>query len=311
MNMYLRFTLALVLAALFVSGKPAPAPAQISFSFGGDSDDDHDRHGDHRRGDNHRHRDRDDDDHGIRFGGSDAEKVQQILDGGQSKSGKHHKSSRQEFESKSKRRHFDSDSNRHRHHDHGHHDHGHYDGDNWIIEFGGATPFSAPWYDDHPNAWRHHHHHHHDHDDDAWKIATAAGVLGWLGWGGTVQGGPVVVYDAPVVDPNAPSEWMTLGAYSLRTGPGDAGTRMLELAVDRHGLVGGNYYDMITGTSSNVTGRIDRKTQRVTWSIDSNRQLTFSASLNQLTQGEGLVDVKFPSGRTQQWRLVRMEDFDR
>ena len=33
---------------------------------------------------------------------------------------------------------------------------------------------------------------------------------------------------------------------SLMTGPGDMGTRIVQLAVDRHGHIAGNYYDMIT-----------------------------------------------------------------
>ncbi|MEX0612178.1 MAG: hypothetical protein WD738_10570 [Pirellulales bacterium] len=301
MSLRRRIVITVALASIAIVVNPDAASAQISLSFGGDSDDD-DRHDDGGR-----HRDRDsDDDHqnGIQFRGSKAKQFQQLIEGGQPDAGAPRRRGQgpqfqgQQF--------HDSDDW------HSQKGDGHRDSQNWIIEFGGSTPFSARWYNDHPNAWRHHHRHH-DHDDDAWKIATAAGVLRWLGWGTAVQGGPVVVYDSPtvetvVVDPNLPGEWMTLGAYSLLTGPGDSGTRMLELAVDKHGFIGGNYYDMISGASFNVTGRIDRKTQRATWSLESNQQLTFSAPLNQLTEGQGLVDVKFPSGRTQQWRLVRMEN---
>jgi hypothetical protein len=289
---------AFALATLVLVANPGTASAQIGISFGGGSDDDD------RRDDGRRHRDRDsDDDHhnGIQFRGSKAKQFQQLIDGGQPNAGDRQRS-------RHHGQHFrDSDEWQSHHHA------GRRDTQNWIIEFGGSTPFSARWYDDHPNAWRHHHRHH-DHDDDAWKIATAAGVLRWLGWGVPVQGGPVVIYDTPptvVVDPNQPGEWMTLGAYSLLTGPGDSGTRLLELAVDKHGFIGGNYYDMISGASFNVTGRIDRKTQRASWSLESNRQLTFSAPLDQLTQDQGVVNVKFPSGRTQQWRLVRMENASR
>jgi hypothetical protein len=299
MSLYHRILVAFALATLVVAANPGTVSAQIGISFGGSSDDD-DRHdGDRRRGD----RDSDDDRHGIRFRGSKAKQFQPLIEGGKRDAGDRQQPRRHS-------QHFQDSDNWHsdRHAGHRH-------TQNWIIEFGGSTPFSARWYDDHPNAWRHHHRHH-DHDNDAWKIATAAGVLRWLGWGGPVPGGPVVIYDNPpvetvVVDPNQPGEWMTLGAYSLLTGPGDSGTRMLELAVDKHGFIGGNYYDMISGASFNVVGRIDRKTQRASWSLESNRQLTFSAPLDQLTQGQGVVNVKFPSGRTQQWRLVRMENASR
>ena len=49
---------------------------------------------------------------------------------------------------------------------------------NWVVKFGGPKPFSNQWYKDHPKAW---HYKHHD-NDDAWKVITAAGVLGFLGW---------------------------------------------------------------------------------------------------------------------------------
>ena len=53
----------------------------------------------------------------------------------------------------------------------------HKDVKNFVVKFGGPEPFSNKWYNDHPKAW----HYHHDHDD-AWKVVTAAGVLGFLGW---------------------------------------------------------------------------------------------------------------------------------
>ena len=43
-------------------------------------------------------------------------------------------------------------------------------------------------------------------------------------------------------------------------------------------------------------------------SIDSNRQLMFYTLLSQLTQPQGVVYVKFPSGQQQQWQVIRMEE---
>jgi len=188
---------------------------------------------------------------------------------------------------------------------------------NWVISFnGGPRPFSNDWYQHHPQAW----HHHHDHD--AWQIATSAAVLGWLGWQtNRPYNNTVYVYEpvpiesvivngrpTVVVEPGAPGDWMSLGAYSLMTGAGDPGTRILQLSVDKQGNIRGSYYDMITNATHNVVGVIDKNTQQVRWTIDTNRQLTFVATLDQLTQSQGVVNVKLPGGQIQQWQLVRMEN---
>jgi hypothetical protein len=183
------------------------------------------------------------------------------------------------------------------------------------VQFGGSKPFSDKWYKDHPKAW---HHHHHDHDDD-WKVVTAAGVLGFLGWQAYQQRGPVVIYEplpydrifvsqpGVVIDPDGVN-WMPLGVYSLMVAPGDISTRMLDLAVDRHGHIRGSYYDMISGASYNVAGIIDQRTQYAQWSLESNRQLTFYTPLGEMLQSQGIVNVRLPSGQRQEWQLVRMVD---
>jgi hypothetical protein len=111
-----------------------------------------------------------------------------------------------------------------------------------------------------------------------------------------------------VIDPNAAGEWMLLGVYTVMTGPGDEGTRLVELAVDQHGHIRGNYYDTISNASHTITGHIHEPTQQVQWRLDTNKQLVFFTPLSQLTQSQGVVYVRFPSGKQQQWQLARMEN---
>ncbi len=187
----------------------------------------------------------------------------------------------------------------------------------WVVGFnGGPRPFSNDWYKNHPNAW------HYNNNSDNWQVATAAGVIGWLGWqANRPYNNTVYIYDpVPVqtvivngqptvaIDPGQPGDWMTLGSYSLMTGSGDPGTRILQLSVDKRGNIRGSYYDMITNVTKNVIGLIDKNTQQVRWTLDSNQQLTFVATLDQLTQPQGVVNVKLPGGQVQQWQLVRMEN---
>jgi len=189
----------------------------------------------------------------------------------------------------------------------------HKDVKNFVVKFGGPEPFSNKWYKDHPKAW----HHHHD-NDDAWKIVTAAGLVGFLGWEAYHPRTVVVYQPVPydtlfvsrpgvIIDPSR-GDWAPLGRFSLMLGPGDNSTRMLDLAVDRFGHIRGSYYDMISDASYNVAGIIDQRSQYAQWSLESNRGLTFYTPLGEMMQPQGLVYVQLPSGERQQWQIVRMED---
>jgi hypothetical protein len=293
---------------------------------GGSNNNSNNNNSDNNQGGNRRNRNRDDDEDNNSgfFGGSDAQKIQQAIQGIQGNSGQ-----QQQFRGGKQGLQFKNNQPLQRNNQwQGFPGNNPGDGQNrraqrrhnmqsWALQFGGATPFSVEWYKDHPQAWHHNHHH----DDDAWKIATAAGVLTWLGWGGQPYvPGPTVVYEPlpvetiyvegqpVVVDPNAPGEWMSLGVFSLVTSGGDDGTRLLQLAVDKHGHVRGSYYDTISNTSHNLTGRIHQPTQQVQWTLDTNQQMVFYTPLSQLTQSQGVVWAKFPSGQQQQWQLARMDN---
>jgi hypothetical protein len=181
----------------------------------------------------------------------------------------------------------------------------------WSQTYGSGTqPFSKKWYDNHPKAWHYDHNHW---DDHVWVVATTDGVAAWLGWaqprGTRVVYGyqPSGVSSQQIYDPTYFGEWYPLGVYSLVTGPYDSGTRMMQLSVDRHGNVAGSYYDMITDTSHNVSGRVYQKSQHVYWTLSSNQNLKFRSSLGELTQPQGTVVAKLPGG-DQVWQLVRLEN---
>jgi hypothetical protein len=172
--------------------------------------------------------------------------------------------------------------------------------DNWAKVFGsGKQPFSREWYDEHPKAWRHEEHDH----DDVWVTATLPGVYSWLGWGNAPG---VRIGTQPGVDLSRFHDFYPLGVYSLMSGPGDMGTRIVQLSIDRHGHISGNYYDMITDTNSSVSGDVRRDSQRVYWYVNKNRSIRFRASLNRLLQPYGTVVVQMPGGE-QDWQFVRLE----
>ena len=52
----------------------------------------------------------------------------------------------------------------------------------------------------------------------------------------------------------------------------------MQLAIDRHGHIAGNYYDMITDSNYSVSGDIRRQSQRVYWSLNKNQYVRFRAT---------------------------------
>jgi hypothetical protein len=102
-------------------------------------------------------------------------------------------------------------------------------------------------------------------------------------------------------------KWQSLGVFSLVQGDEKTSNTMFELAVDKNGVIRGNYYDALMGTSTEVFGSVDPKTQRAAWTIGKNLNTVFETGIYNLTKEETPVLVHFGKDKTQQWLLVRME----
>jgi hypothetical protein len=179
--------------------------------------------------------------------------------------------------------------------------------DNWNQAFGNNQKlFSKQWYDDHPHA---HRWDNHNHKSDVWVVASIPGVYQWLGWGNVPQEYRAYYNqgNVPRFDPNDYGEWYPLGVYSMMAGPDDMGTRVVQLSLDRHGHISGTYYDMITDNTFRVSGDIQQQTQRAQWSLNSNPNVRFNASMFRLLQPEGSISVQLPGG-IQRWQFVRLEN---
>jgi hypothetical protein len=101
-------------------------------------------------------------------------------------------------------------------------------------------------------------------------------------------------------------EWQPLGVFGLIQGNEAVAQRIFQLAANRAGIVHGNYYDAVADVNQPVFGAIDRKTQRVAWSIGDRKDIVYEAGLNNLTQNETTVLIHYGKVRTQQMILVRL-----
>lgn len=109
------------------------------------------------------------------------------------------------------------------------------------------------------------------------------------------------------VTPPPTANWKPLGVFALVPGDQKTSNNMFQLAVDKDGVIRGNYYDGLMDTTTPVFGSVDKKTQRAAWTIGKTKDRVFEAGLYNLTQSEAPVLVHFGADKTQQWLLVRIE----
>lgn len=208
---------------------------------------------------------------------------------------------------------------------------------NWWNNYGGQWPVFSPWlysgnWSYGPNYW--------------WGWTPANRLTNWLvfGWNrpfywGYGPGrniyyqGDYVYYDGRRVMPateyydyvydlghNVPDidaeeakqmEWQPLGVFAAKRPNENDSQRLLQLAVNKEGLLSGSYYNRESDQMLPLAGRVDDRTQRATWHFadGSHEKVVFETSLYNLTQDEATMMVHFgPQPEDAQiWDLVRLE----
>ena len=77
------------------------------------------------------------------------------------------------------------------------------------------------------------------------------------------------------------------------------------VGVNKAGVLRGNYLDAVADNILPVYGSVDKKTQRVAWSIGQKKDIVFEAGLNNLTQEQTILLVRLeePQKRRRNNRL--------
>jgi hypothetical protein len=108
-------------------------------------------------------------------------------------------------------------------------------------------------------------------------------------------------------DPPTTDEWQPLGVFSLVQGNEATSNNLFQLALNKQGIIRGNYYDGLMDTTTPVYGSVDKKNQRAAWTIGKKNDRVFETGIYNLTKSESPVLVHFGTDRTQQWLLVRVD----
>jgi uncharacterized protein (TIGR03000 family) len=117
---------------------------------------------------------------------------------------------------------------------------------------------------------------------------------------------------APATTPAKGKEddWQPLGVFSLVQGEQSDTSAVFQLAVNRAGIIGGNYYNVLTNNTLPVRGAVDKKTQRASWIVGDQKDTVYDTGIVNLTKDESPVLIHFGKDRTQQWLLVRIKEAD-
>jgi hypothetical protein len=102
-------------------------------------------------------------------------------------------------------------------------------------------------------------------------------------------------------------DWLPLGVFAFTKPDQTTSDISIQLAVDKEGVIRGNYTDSATNQNQVVQGSIDKKTQRVAFTVGDNKTSVIETGLYNLTKDEAPCLLHVGKDQTEQWLLVRLK----
>ena len=210
-------------------------------------------------------------------------------------------------------------------------------GDDVRRDLRGRNFYSRDWYRRYPGvwyprAWAY---------GDVWAAATLTSMNDWLGYGDTqptyydygnnvtyqdnsvyVDGQPVgtsdeyyqQAQDLASTGENAADgddqQWMPLGVFAMTTDQQSDANTVLQLAVNKQGVIRGNYTNTTSNETKPVQGSVDKKSQRAAWTIGDKKENVMETGIYNLTKDEASALVHIGKDKTEQVLLVRLKQDD-
>jgi hypothetical protein len=102
-------------------------------------------------------------------------------------------------------------------------------------------------------------------------------------------------------------EWQSLGVFAMLQGDEKDATNLFQIALNKDGVIRGNYYNTLTDSSVPIYGSVDRRTQRAAWIVGEKKDTVYETGVGNLMEPETSMLVHIGKDQTQQWTLVRLE----
>ena len=107
--------------------------------------------------------------------------------------------------------------------------------------------------------------------------------------------------------PPPTDDWKPLGVFALVQGDEQTSNNIFQLAVNKDGVIRGNYYDGLQDTTTEVYGSINKSARLAAWTIGKKKDRVFEAGISNLTMSQCPCLLHLGSQSTKQMLLVRVE----
>jgi hypothetical protein len=103
-------------------------------------------------------------------------------------------------------------------------------------------------------------------------------------------------------------EWMPLGVFAVIVEPTQTQTdKVVQLALNKEGVIRGNVQDALTDTVTPITGAVDKKTQRVALKLANSDSVVVETGLYNLTNDEVPILIHFGPDQQEDRTLIRLQ----
>ncbi len=101
-------------------------------------------------------------------------------------------------------------------------------------------------------------------------------------------------------------DWMSLGVFAMVRNEQQHPQLILQFAINKQGVLRGNYTDELSDHTQTIQGAVDPRTQRAAWTVGENQTSVMEAGLSNMAQGEAPALIH-KNGKTDHWLLVRLD----
>jgi len=107
--------------------------------------------------------------------------------------------------------------------------------------------------------------------------------------------------------PPEDEKWQSLGVFAMVQGEETTSYNIFQLAINKDGVMRGNYYNALTDSAEPLAGSVDRKTQRACWTVGGRKSPVYEAGIANLTKDETTMLMHYGKEKSVQMTLVRIE----
>ena len=112
---------------------------------------------------------------------------------------------------------------------------------------------------------------------------------------------------AGTADAPAEGDWLPLGVFALTKTGESKSIATIQLAVNKQGVIRGNYTNTNTDKTMVIQGSVDKQTQRVAFTVGDNKSNLIETGLYNLTKDEAPALIHVGDDKTEQCLLVRLK----